>query len=104
MKPLADRPSKLQLQLHPPTPEDLCRRETARADGTSIIVCRTGVDGPYAHAPEWATFRFQCQWCSEVHVHGAGEGLRTSHCSSPKAPSPYYLLHHLFAEAEDGQS
>jgi hypothetical protein len=33
-----------------------------------------------------------CPYCCERHVHGAGEGFRSSHCASPIPHREFYLI------------
>lgn len=84
------------------TPADLKRRANMRSLGVPIIVCHTGKDGPAPNLPpEWGTWSFQCEHCKRAHQHGAGEGLRSSHCASPNSPlfgHDYYLVHHSQTE------
>jgi hypothetical protein len=56
---------------------------------TRIIECRPGKLGGNWH--------FYCGYCKRDHVHGAGEGHRTSHCKAPESPyceeDIYIVLH-----------
>ena len=89
----------------PPAPasqEVLALRERARRNGHPIVSCHTAADAPYkSQSPEWGTWNFWCEACRTEHTHGAGEGLRRSHCTvadSPLAGCDYYLVHHTQAD------
>lgn len=43
-----------------------------------FIICHRGL------LPE--NWRFYCAHCQQDHVHGAREGLRSSHCRTPTSP------------------
>lgn len=56
-----------------------------------IIECRRGL------LPE--NWRFYCCYCERYHIHGKGEGLRSSHCVTPSSPfykGSYYLVSEAF--------
>ena len=49
------------------------------------------VEKPLLCKREEDTFVFRCPWCGRLHIHGAKEGWRSSHCHHRKAPQEYYI-------------
>ena len=100
MKPLKDQ--KTAFPLPSPSPDDVARRERALRDGRPIVICHTGKDAPGGGLQaEWGTWILWCEACGSQHIHGAGEGLRSSHCATPGSTlfgGDYYLVHHTQME------
>lgn len=63
--------------------------DAARSAGIPVVECHRR-----AQRPGWACDAWiiqECPYCGERHTHGAGEGLRSSHCRMGSRGS-YYLV------------
>ena len=55
------------------------------------------VENPLRCKRDEDTFVFRCPWCGRLHVHGAKEGWRSSHCDHSDAPKEYFIKEHVEA-------
>ena len=63
--------------------------EGARSAGIPVVECQWQAQRPGWACDIWIVSK--CPHCGQRHVHGAGEGLRSSHCSEVSSGS-YYLV------------
>lgn len=62
---------------------------TAHLMGIPVVECDEIERGPGWACNSWIVAI--CPFCGERHSHGAGQGLRISHCT-PKPSGSYYLV------------
>jgi hypothetical protein len=72
------------------TPGAIRCAATAEKYGIPVVECHRHAMREGDACDTWITA--PCPFCGQCHSHGAGEGLRSPHCTSRRAPSDYYLI------------
>lgn len=63
--------------------------DAARSAGIPVIECHLRPQRPEGAFDIWVISK--CPYCGKRHVHGAGDGLRSSHCRNGSCGT-YYLV------------